>query len=56
MKCKASVIIATLLLISCSKDSADENIIHNKEIDDITIGLKTYAIEKGKYIGNLMRD
>ena len=56
MKCKASVIIATLLLISCSKDSADENIIHNKEIDDITIRLKTYAIEKGKYIGNLMRD
>lgn len=56
MKCKVLVILATLLLISCSKDSADENIIHNKEIDEITVGLKTYAIEKGKFIGNLMRD
>ena len=56
MKCKVLVILATLLLISCSKDSADENIIDNKEIDDITVGLKTYAIEKGKFIGNLMRD
>ena len=56
MKCKVLVILATLLLISCTKDSADENIIHNKEIDEITVGLKTYAIEKGKFIGNLMRD
>ena len=56
MKCKVLVILATLLLISFSKDSADENIIHNKEIDEITVGLKTYAIEKGKFIGNLMRD
>ena len=56
MKCKVLVILATLLLISCSKGSADENIFHKKEINDITIGLKNYAIEKGKFIGNLMRD
>ena len=56
MKCKVLVILATLTLISCSKGSADENIFHNKEINDITIGLKNYAIEKGKFIGNLMRD
>ena len=56
MKCKVLVILATLLLISCSKDPADENIIDNKEIDHITVGLKIYAIEKGKFIGNLMRD
>ena len=40
MKCKVLIILATLLLISCSKDSADENIIHT-EIDEITVGLKT---------------
>ncbi len=56
MKCKVLVILATLILISCSKGSVDENIFHNKEINDITIGLKNYAIEKGKFIGNLMRD
>ena len=56
MKCKVLVILATLILISCSKGSADENILHNKEIIDISIGLKNYAIEKGKFIGNLMRD
>lgn len=56
MKCKVLVILATVLVISCSKGLADENIFHNKEIDDITIGLKNYAIEKGKFIGNLMRD
>mgnify|MGYP001345145377 FL=1 len=56
MKCKVLIILATLLLISCSKDSADESIIHNEKIDEITVGLKTYAIEKGKFIGNLMRD
>lgn len=47
-----------LFLISCSKDAVGDNVEDNNEAPAVetTLGLKDYAIAKGKYIGNLMRD
>ena len=46
----------TLCLISCSKNSDNQGQIEQEINEDISIGLKKYAKEKGKFIGNLMRD
>ena len=56
MKYSLLLISMTFYLISCSKDSDNESLIEQEKNEDITIGLKKYAIEKGKFIGNLMRD
>ena len=56
MKYSSLLISMTFCLISCSKDSDNESLIEQEKNEDITIGLKKYAMEKGKFIGNLMRD
>ena len=43
-------------LTSCNKDAVNESQIEQDKDEDNLIGLKKYAMEKGKFIGNLMRD
>ena len=50
------IILMTFYLTSCSKDAVNESHIEQDKDEDNLIGLKKYAMEKGKFIGNLMRD
>lgn len=54
LKTISKACIVFLFLISCSKDIVEYS-VEAPPVDN-ALGLKDYAIAKGKYIGNLMRD
>ena len=55
MKLKILLFVTTIIIISCSRDNIDILNYQDNEQNNY-IGLKEYANEKGKFIGNLMRD
>ncbi len=66
MSFKKTVFFFSFLIFGCSGDSVNDSVDENdpnnvsEPIDgsdpNLEVGLKTYAAEKGKYIGNLMRN
>lgn len=66
MSFKKTVFFFAFLIFGCSGDSVNDSVDENdpnnvsEPIDgsdpNLEVGLKTYAAEKGKYIGNLMRN